>query len=53
MKLLSGESTASRWTYLGIITDLGPMEASADGEKIWEADVTIKPTAKVTFTPGA
>ena len=52
-KLLSGEATATRWTFLGTITDLGPLEASVDGEKVWEADVTIMPTGKITFTAGA
>jgi len=50
---LTGESTASNFVALGIITDLGTPERSVDGDDVWEVEMTVKLTGKPVFTSGA
>lgn len=51
--LLSGESTASAWTFNAIISDLGMPERNVDGDDVWEVEMTLRITGKPTFAAGA
>jgi hypothetical protein len=51
--LLSGESTPSRWVYLGIIETLAAPERSVDNDDPWDVECTIQITGQPVFTGGS
>lgn len=50
---ITGETTPSRFTFTGVITELSIPERSTEDSEAWTVEVTIKVTGKPTFTAGS